>query len=55
MGTMTSECFMLAANGWVPNNSQLPVIVYRAMERGDCDEIARAFERRFGRHGWPPD
>ncbi|WJY25823.1 cupin [Alteriqipengyuania flavescens] len=52
---MTSECFMLAANGWVPNNSQLPVIVYRAVERGDCDEIARAFERRFGRHGWPPD
>jgi uncharacterized protein YjlB len=49
------EEFLLEANGWVPNNPTLPVIVYRAVEHGDCEEIARAFDKRFADHGWPPD
>ncbi len=49
------EEFLLEANGWVPNNPTLPVIVYRAVEHGDCEDIARAFDKRFADHGWPPD
>ncbi|HWC20069.1 MAG TPA: hypothetical protein VG498_23850 [Terriglobales bacterium] len=52
---MKPESMLLSANGWVPNNRLLPVLVYRgviAEKRGD--EAAAAFEALFTRHGWPP-
>lgn len=51
---MTSESFQLDENGWVPNNPRLPLLLHRAVESGECEAVARAFERRFARHGWPP-
>lgn len=35
--------FMLAENGWVANNSRLPVLVYCAVATGDCEAVARGF------------
>lgn len=42
--------WLLPPHDWVPNHPFLPVLLYRAVERGD----AEAFERRFATHGWPP-
>lgn len=51
--TAKVEVFSLRANDWVPNNDQLPVIVYRnALEAGDGREAA--YEDLFTRNGWPP-
>lgn len=47
------ERFLLDANDWVPNNARLPVLFYRAIEQGDCETIAAAFETRFAGNGWP--
>jgi uncharacterized protein YjlB len=49
----TPEHFVLEANGWMPNNGRLPVLLYRgALEiRGDT---AAACEAMFTRNGWPP-
>ena len=52
---MTRERFILQENDWVPNNRDLPVLVYRRVESGDCEAVARNFEQRFAAHGWPPD
>ncbi len=53
---MTPEHFILPENGWVPNNADLPILVYRAVEGGGVGEgMAEAFERRFQANGWPPD
>jgi len=51
---MRPEHFRLAENGWVPNNAVLDVIVYRAVEHGETETAARAFEARFRENGWPP-
>lgn len=51
---MTPEKFLLDAKGWVPNNQRLPVLLYRCVESGDRVQIAGAFEKRFGAHGWLP-
>lgn len=47
------EHFVLEANGWMPNNARLPVLLYRgALEtRGDT---AAACEALLTRNGWPP-
>jgi len=47
------EHFMLPPNGWVPNNSRLPVLVWRGAvdPKGDC---AARFEALFAQNGWPP-
>jgi len=52
---MIAEHFILARNGWVPNNARLPVILYRraAPESGAAEKAAAAFETLFGRNGWP--
>lgn len=52
---MTPEHFLLAENDWVPNNPDLPVLVYRRVEHGNCEDVASAFEKRFEGNGWPPD
>lgn len=51
---MTTQSLLLTHNGWVPNNENFPLLVYRNVEQGDPETIAQAFEARFKRHGWPP-
>ncbi|WP_395396405.1 cupin (plasmid) [Novosphingobium sp. BL-8A] len=51
---MMPEAHLLDPNDWIPNNQRLPVLIYRDVEGGDCETVAKAFERRFREHGWPP-
>jgi len=49
------ESILLEANGWVPNNRFLPVLLYRGVmtdKRGE--DAAAAFEEMFKRNDWPP-
>jgi len=47
------EVLLLKANGWVPNNALLPVLLYRrAVEISGSDPAAK-FEAMFDRNGWP--
>ena len=49
------ESFILEANGWVPNNHLLPVLLYRgAIPAPGAEETASHFEALFERNGWPP-
>lgn len=51
---MTPESFLLPANGWVPNNPRLPVLLYRAaLEPGPSDETAARLEAMFAKNNWP--
>ena len=46
------ESLRLQANGWMPNNPALPVLIYRGgAETGDPSSI----EARLRRNGWRPD
>jgi uncharacterized protein YjlB len=48
------DVLQIEANGWMPNNPRLPVLLYRAavpIARGDP---AVAFETLFQRNDWPP-
>jgi uncharacterized protein YjlB len=48
------DSFRFAANGWIPNNPDLPVLVYRrAVPIAGPDPAAR-FEQVFAQNGWPP-
>jgi len=53
-GTGEPEIVRLSRNGWVPNNEQLPVLLYRGAISADGSDPAANFERRFVRNGWPP-
>ena len=44
----------LTADGWVPNNERLPLILYRAVIFAGASDPAAAFEDLFRRNGWPP-
>ena len=44
----------LSVNGWVPNNEQLPVLLYRAAIAVEGHDPAAGFETVFARNGWPP-
>jgi uncharacterized protein YjlB len=45
----------LAPNDWVPNNPNLPVVIYRNAIHYDLLDLAGAFEVLFARNGWVPD
>src|SRR5262245_37291214 len=48
------EVLQLAANGWMPNNPHLPVLLYRTAVAAAGPDPAAAFEELFLRNGWPP-
>ncbi|WP_345816373.1 cupin domain-containing protein [Paraburkholderia sp. PREW-6R] len=48
------EAFMLEPHDWVPNNSTLPVILYRHALSPDSGDLASAFEVLFENNQWPP-
>ncbi|MBM3785378.1 MAG: cupin [Acidobacteria bacterium] len=45
----TPESFLLTANGWVPNNARLPVLLYRGVMSG-----AGEIETLLRRNQWEP-
>jgi uncharacterized protein YjlB len=47
------EVFMLPSDDWVPNNSRLPVLLYRSALNPYEYDLAGKFEATFTRHGWP--
>jgi uncharacterized protein YjlB len=48
------DVLRLTANGWMPNNPRLPVLVYRQVVTPTGPDPAQAFEDLFERNGWPP-
>jgi uncharacterized protein YjlB len=48
------ETLLFAANGWMPNNPRLPVLLYRGAITAMAGDPARAFEDVFEANGWPP-
>ncbi|MBW4027295.1 MAG: cupin [Acidobacteria bacterium] len=48
------ELLRLTRNGWVPNNEQLPVLIYRGAFDVTGEDPAAIFEKAFMRNGWPP-
>ena len=47
------EAIHLSENGWMPNNSRLPVLLYRGV-LPTTNDAASACERLFQVNGWPP-
>jgi uncharacterized protein YjlB len=53
---MAPETLFLRANGWVPNNPRLPVLIYRnVLPPAAPEDLAGALERLFESNGWKPD
>ncbi len=51
---MVLEHFILRPNDWVPNNPELPVLLYHQVrEAGDPEAVASWFERTMTGNGWP--
>jgi uncharacterized protein YjlB len=48
------EVLHLSRNGWVPNNEQLPVLLYHGVLNPQEQDPATYFETLFTRNGWPP-
>jgi uncharacterized protein YjlB len=48
------ETLSFAANGWIPNNQRLPVLVYRSAIKPVGADPASLFEHAFATNGWPP-
>jgi uncharacterized protein YjlB len=52
---MAPETLLLQANGWVPNNPRLPVLLYRnVLPPAAPEDLAGALERLFDSNGWKP-
>ncbi len=47
------ELLTLQRNKWVPNNEELPVLLYLAVLDSGEGDPASAFESAFHRNGWP--
>lgn len=48
------QSFLLERNDWVPNNPQLPVLVYSSAIPLEGEDPAALFEQTFRANGWPP-
>jgi uncharacterized protein YjlB len=48
------ETLRLERNGWMPNNSDLPVLIYRGVGKASPEQLASSMEAQFQRNGWPP-
>jgi uncharacterized protein YjlB len=48
------DVLQLDANGWMPNNPRLPVLLYRRAVAVTGSDPAAAFEEMFQRNDWPP-
>ncbi|MDR5854567.1 cupin domain-containing protein [Caballeronia sp. LZ062] len=48
------ESFLLATNGWVPNNARLPVLVWHGAIDPQNRDCGSRFEALFAQNGWPP-
>jgi uncharacterized protein YjlB len=48
------EVLSFPRHGWVPNNPNFPVLVYRQAIAGIVADAAVAFEALFAKNGWPP-
>jgi uncharacterized protein YjlB len=48
------ETLRLERNGWMPNNPDLPVLIYRAVAQGSAEQLASRMEAQFQKNGWPP-
>jgi uncharacterized protein YjlB len=52
---MKPETLLLKANGWMPNNARLPVLLYRGVVPAkNADDTATVLENLFASNGWPP-
>lgn len=47
------ESFLLSRNGWVPNNENLPVLLYRVVFEPGRRDPASHLEELLQRNGWP--
>ena len=47
------ETIQLTRNRWMPNNEQLPVLLYRNAIKIEGSDPAALFEKRFQQNGWP--
>jgi uncharacterized protein YjlB len=45
---------LLECNGWVPNNTRLPVLIYIKAIAIQGNDPAVLFEKTFSVNGWPP-
>jgi hypothetical protein len=54
MSTPAPEILLLSRNGWMPNNPNLPVLIYRAVAEGPAEQLASQMETDFCQNGWPP-
>jgi uncharacterized protein YjlB len=52
--SMEPEVLRFAGHGWMPNNPNLPVLIYRNAIRLHGNNPAAQFEALFVRNGWPP-
>jgi uncharacterized protein YjlB len=52
--TPAPEILRLSRNGWMPNNPDLPVLIYRAVADGPAEQLASQMEAEFRQNGWPP-
>ena len=48
------KALWFAADGWVPNNSSLPLLLYRHVIATTAVDCAHTLETLFDRNGWPP-
>ena len=46
-GVVVPEVLQLAANGWMPNNPHLPVLLYRSAVSAAGSDPAATFEELF--------